>query len=296
MENWQSHLHAAAGLIPRLLQDKTKHRSSFSLMSAQNSGHKDDADINYFDHEYAGHVLLGTFISLDVMSCVSVHSSPVLMLDHISTLDVLGIDLENLSGCANWMISHIFEIAQLERWKAQANKTNTLNVIELAKRGCYIEQRLQQRIFSLESSIASRRSSKSSSKMSSVLYKNEITYIFALSAMTYVHVIISGAHPGLPDIVEMVSKTVAAFQGLSDAKLLRHLVWPFCVSGCLAREGQQSSFRYLIAEAEISQSTAGTCFEAYKIMQQCWEARKLSPDSCDWISIMNRRGRYVLLW
>ena len=123
----------------------------------------------------------------------------------------------------------------------------------------------------------------------------EITKIFALSAMTYLHVVVSGAHPELPEIMASISKTVAAFQRLTDKKMLRNLVWPFCISGCLAREEQHGIFRDLISAAEITQSTIGTCLEAFKIMEECWEARKTCSCNYDWVSVMNKRGQYVLL-
>ena len=57
---------------------------------------------------------------------------------------------------------------------------------------------------------------------------------------------VSGANYQLPEIIESVSvKTVEAFSGLEDAKSLQHLVWPFCVSACMASGEQQEFFRRL---------------------------------------------------
>ncbi|KAK9326943.1 hypothetical protein V1520DRAFT_376242 [Lipomyces starkeyi] len=95
----------------------------------------------------------------------------------------------------------------------------------------------------------------------------EISKIFTLSANTYLRVVISGAHPELPEITESVSETVLAFKSLKDPRLLRNAIWLFCISGCLALEEQQSFFRDLVTAADIAQWTVGTCFEAFKIIE-----------------------------
>jgi hypothetical protein len=82
--------------------------------------------------------------------------------------------------------------------------------------------------------------------------------------MTYLHVAISGAYPELPEIIESVSKTIDAVQSLTDAKLLQNLVWPFCISGCLALDRKHTIFQGLLSAAGITQSTVGTCLEDNK--------------------------------
>jgi C6 transcription factor Pro1 len=91
---------------------------------------------------------------------------------------------------------------------------------------------------------------------------------------------ISGTHPELPEIVGSVSKTVAALQRLTDPRLLRNLVWPFCISRCLALEEQYALFRDLFSVAEITQSTVGMCLEAFKIIEECWKIRMTCLGAC----------------
>jgi hypothetical protein len=189
----------------------------------------------------------------------------------------------------------MFDIVILDNWKKEAEKTHQLSVIELVKRGAKIEESLRQKIVDLEgthslgsSLLGSHRSTLSASQA-------EITGIFALSALTYLHIVISGAYPELPEIVESVSKTIDAFKRLTNPRLLRNLVWPFCVTGCLAAEGQQGFFRDLVSKAEIVPSTLGTCLQAFKIVEECWEMRKTCSYNCDWVFIMNRLDCNILL-
>ena len=249
----------------------------------------------YFWDDTGAKVLLGSLISFDIIACASTRSRPSLELDHRHILATFGINLGNLFGCENQVMALIFEVVLLDNWKKEVEETRTLSMVDLVKRGATIEDRLQQKVRYIEStySLGSNEVESSGNTLSTCAI--EITYIFALSALTYLHVVVSGASPELPEIVESVSKTVAAFQCLTDPKLLRNLVWPFCVSGCLAREGQHGFFRDLISNAKINLTTIGTCLQAFRIMEECWAMGKTSSYSCDWALIMNKRGCNVLL-
>jgi hypothetical protein len=189
----------------------------------------------------------------------------------------------------------IFEIVLLDNWRKEAEKTHKLSMIDLVKRGTKIRDCLQEKIRDLESlySLGLNTLERSGSTLSTCL--TEITYIFALSALTYLYVVISGANPELPEIAESVSKTITAFQSLTDLRLLRNLIWPFCVSGCLAQEGQRGLFRDLVSNAIINVSTIRTFLQAFKIVEECWQIGKACSYNCDWASIMNTQGYNVLL-
>jgi hypothetical protein len=190
----------------------------------------------------------------------------------------------------------IFEISSLDRWKEESQAVRKLSIIDLAERGRHIEERLRQELVDMDTLPETGPSLLNRSGVLSAPANPEVNRLFALSALIYLHVVISGAHPELPEIADAVSQAIAVFKGLWDPRLLKSvLVWPFCVSGCLALGEQQNFFRDLFSAAQITESTVGTCFEAYKIMEKCWEARKSGPFNCDWVSIMKQGGYYVLL-
>jgi len=288
------HLRTAAILVPILVQAQM----ASIIQGPADSGRRNeqqDEELLCSEDNSAISFLLGSFISIDIISCASIRSSPFLKLDHNLLLERGSIHLEDLIGCQNWVIILISEISLLDTWKKEAEKTQKLSIGELAKRGRQIEQRLREKLADIENTPSIRASSGNLSEMLSASTCTEITKIFALSAITYLHVVISGAHPELPEIIESVSKTIIALQHLSDPKLLRNLIWPFCISGCLALEEQYATFRDFISAARVTQSTFGTCFEAFKIIEECWEMRKACLYNCDWVSAMNKRGHYVLL-
>ncbi|KIN02836.1 hypothetical protein OIDMADRAFT_119171 [Oidiodendron maius Zn] len=283
-ENWQIHLDGAAALVPALAQALTasitpasryNNRQTFQNVEVAASGIR---------------FLLGSFIFLDIISCASTRSSHFLELDHKLMLGLDSIQLENIMGCSNWVVTFIFEISLLDGWKRKAEKAQKLSAIELTKRGKQIDVGLRKRLADDDNRPSREHFSDGASPSTSI----EITRIFALSAMTYLHVVISGAYPELPEIQESVSKTIHALQNLTDPKWLRRLVWPFCVSGCLALDGQKSMFRDLLPAAEITKSSIGTCPEAMKIIEECWEMRA-SLHNCDWVCVMNKWGHHILL-
>jgi len=235
-------------------------------------------------------VLLGSFICLDIIASASTRSPPSFDLDHKYLLNTFHISLESLFGCGTRVMILILDIVYLDNWKKEAEKFHQLSLVELVKRGARIEESLRQELVAMKSehSLESHNSTLSTAQ-------TDITSIFALSALTYLHVVISGAHPELPEIVESISKTINALKCLTEPRLLRNLVWPFCVTGCLAAEEQQDFLRELVSKAEITPFTIGTCFQAFKIVEECWEMRKTRLHNCDWAFIMNRRGYNVLL-
>jgi hypothetical protein len=292
IENWQTHLRAASSFVPVLLQTRCKVQDSIGSAYGNDQPRKmalsseDDCAVNF---------LLGSFIWFDMISSASTRSAPHLSINHLEALDTLEFSLESLVGCSNSIISLIFEISLLDSWKKEAQDAQKLSIVDLAKRGCRIKECLRQELAAIENVHSGGLSLYISSKAARQPTHPEISRIFALSAITYLHVVISGAYPELPEIKESVSETVAALKALKDPGQLRSLVWPFCISGCLALEEHHGFFRDLVFRADVTPRTPGTCLEAYHIMEECWKTKVTCSDGCDWTTAMNKRGRSVIL-
>jgi hypothetical protein len=287
--NWQMHLRAATALVPPLVQ------AQIASITARKDHINEQQDRVISHPDTSISFLLGFFISMDIISCASTRSSQLVTLDHKLMLEIGETNLANLTGCSNWAMVFIFEISLLDKWREEEKKAHKLSLIELTERGRQIEERLWRRLANIENEPSKRAPVNSHLRMLPDSIKTEITRIFALSAITYLHVVISGAYPEIPEIRKSVSKTIDALQSLPDPKLLRNVVWPFCISGCLAVDGQQNLFRELVSSLHITQSIVGTCLEAFEIMKECWQLRKTGSCSYDLACIMRKRGQYVLL-
>ncbi|OTA90725.1 hypothetical protein M434DRAFT_397812 [Hypoxylon sp. CO27-5] len=282
--NWQIHLGGASALLPSLVQAQM---GSATARKDQTKEHQCSA-IPHPDTSIS--FLLGFFIHMHIIAYASTRSSQFLISDHKVLLEAGEVNLADLIGCTNWAMIFIFEISSLDRWKKEEEDAHRLSLIELTKRGRQIEERLLSRLASIEYDLS--KSAPVDAHLRPDFIETEITRIFALSAITYLHVVISGAYPDIPDVKRSVAKTMDALQNLSDPKLLQHVVWPYCISGCLAADEQQKVFRELVSLPRIMH---GTCLEALSLMEECWRLRKTESSRHDWVSIMERRGQYILL-
>ena len=101
-----------------------------------------------------------------------------------------------------------------------------------------------------------------------------VTYIFVCSALTYLHVVVSGARPDLPEIRECISKSIKAFQSLPDPTWVRHLVWAFRIASCMAATDEEDEFRDIASAAFLDGQIFGNFEKALEIMEQCWRSRR----------------------
>ena len=227
----------------------------------------------------------------DVISMASTRSNPFLDLDHVQLLESSWFHLEDIMGCENWVMVLIYQISELSLWKRDCETNRTLSILQLVKRSAQIEEHLQMKLTENTVQKEEARLSLSFSQSASAA----ITEIFALSALTYLHVTVSGGNSNVPEIADSVAKTIVALKALTDSKLLRCVVWPFCITGCLAQEEQQTTFRSLAAASGFNKAGVGTFNIAFKIMKECWKRREHGLGDYDWVSAMGALGCSVLL-
>ena len=284
------------------------HARTVSIASAlsinQHEKGCQDETVLHGDNNTAVKFLLGSFISLDIMAAASTRCRPILGIDHSLVVEKLEIDLNNITACENWVIILILEISRLDTWKSEAEANHKLSIVELARRGHEIRERLRrpladidlrQRLSEIDIPSSTKFSPKDLSKLQTRRNHLETTKIFALSAVTYLNVVLSGANPDLPEITESVSNTIAAFKTIEDLKLLSNLAWPFCVTGCLALKEQYSTLRGLMSAANAKTRDLRTYAKAFEIIEECWRARQAGSREIDWVSVMENSGCYVLL-
>ena len=240
-------------------------------------------------------MMLGSFIRLDVLACISTGSKALLPLNHVELLESDIINMREICGCENWVLIGLFRIVDLDSWKKDLQDKRRLSITKLVKRGQQIEEWIVANLSRLQEqdTVKQREPDLVGQKSDSSLFCKTITEIFALSTLTYLHVVISGPNPWLPEISDSVSKTIDAFSSLPDAGLLRHLVWPFCVTACLATEEHWSFFKEKMSN--VGSSDRGFNWRSVTtIIEECWK-RQGGSETWDWISTMNALGMHMLL-
>ena len=286
-DSWPIHLHAASSIVPALTAAK---RSRYSG-PASYVERIDQGEQYPFVDEIACDFLVGTFIWFDILASASTRSKPFLE-NNFEYLDY--IELDKVMGCENWAMILVARISLLEEWKLDMQRNGRLSMAQLSTRGSEIEKMLN-------SGLASQTLCPSDPVLENCpsRYTSTITRIFAYTALTYLHTVVSGAHPELTEIKASVSITIAAFSNLPVPKLLQNLVWSFCITGCMASRDQDSFFRNLIASAGVDGECPGNYWKAFEVIQECWRLRENQGqgpgDGIDWTRAMSSLGFQVLL-
>jgi hypothetical protein len=161
----------------------------------------------------------------------------------------------------------------LDTWRRECEKNGKLSIAELAKRASKIEDELEVRLDKMPLRRGDRSQKLSGSTHIGDNMSSELISILALSELKYLHIVVSGPHPDLPEIVGSVSRAVHTFEKLSNKDLLQNTVWPFCVTGCMVSEDKQDVFRALISAGSTQRTAFGTFRRACEIVEKCWKTR-----------------------
>ncbi|ETI23082.1 hypothetical protein G647_04878 [Cladophialophora carrionii CBS 160.54] len=310
--NWQKHMAASPGLFPFL----TTYCASFPdpgvsvlhgedelVDAAIGDATSLDSALSFVDHaamEFFSAVLLW----FDTLACVSTGRPP-------RYADVCAaafgpreskIRLRNIMGCENWVMIIIRDIAILGGGSTTCGRGRHIARDEgIIRKHDELRERLELGLVeSWESylSLLARRTKGREQDIGLIQASPIVTYIFACAAMVYLTVGFDGPDPHLPAIRDAVSKALTVFNALPDRQLLRSLVWPFCITGCMAQKDQESSFVHLASLAGISNHRPDTLWKALQVMETCWQIRSQEnqePPSADWVTAMSRLGYQVLL-
>ncbi|KAK9482886.1 fungal-specific transcription factor domain-containing protein [Lipomyces starkeyi] len=217
------------------------------------------------------------------------------------------IDLEPAVGCQNWALLQIGEISVLDAWKQRCKRAGNLDVMELVRRATAIKDSLEAHLTRLETDplITPKeggslldiltadygQQSKTPASQSSL-----VTRVWAHAAHVYLFVVVSGWQPASVDVRYHVGRIVELLtRQISPPALLRTMVWPFCVAGCLAEPAQEDHLRGMV-EALQPPSVFGTVRKALEIMENVWRNRDAGDAaSRDLATCFRSQGDLVLL-
>lgn len=222
----------------------------------------------------------------DIIASTVLQEQPKLYEYHRSLLSNIDgtdppINLETVVGCQNWALLQIGEIAVLDAWKQRCNKAGNLNVMELVNRATAIKDSLEAHLTQLEmnpviipnesSSILDMFTANSCQQLKTPASQSHlVTRIWAHAALVYLFIVVSGWQPASDDVRYHVGRVVELLtRQISPPALLRTMVWPFCVAGCLAEPAQETHLRGMVEELQPP-SVFGTVHKALEIMESVW--------------------------
>ncbi|KAG0651932.1 transcription factor [Hyphodiscus hymeniophilus] len=120
--------------------------------------------------------------------------------------------------------------------------------------------------------------------------------VWAHAALIYLFVVVSGWQPASGEVRYHVRRILDLLKHqISPPALLRTMVWPFCLAGCLAEPAQEACFQGMV-DALQPPSVFGTVRKALEIMKNVWQNRG-TPDAAsrDFATWFGDQGDLVLL-
>ncbi|KAF2103650.1 hypothetical protein NA57DRAFT_31077 [Rhizodiscina lignyota] len=325
-DNWQAHLNGALALFRQLLDssgavEPACPRSRFNAVISRlgpSSWIFPTEPVQIPSAEQAAFRFSSTLVIFDdIIASTALQEKPKLYEYHCSLLsdsDGSGsgwteppINVEAVIGIKNWVLLQIGEIATLDAWKRHRRAAGNLDVMELARRAMIIKDSLVTNLMQLETEIDPAIAPKDSANLldifaqcncqpskTSTIQRSLVTHIWAHAALIYLFVVVSGWQPTSVDVRYHVDRIVELLKQLSQPALLRTMVWPFCVAGCVAEPMQEAQLRGM-TEA-LQPSAFGTVHKAFKIMENVWHNRNVGDIATrDLATCFRSQGDLVLL-
>lgn len=250
----------------------------------------------------------------DVISATALETSPRLFNFHGILLDSISgnfsgveingpqIDLESVIGVKNDVITLLAQVADLHAWKKEMTKTGSLSMVQLVTRAAQIETLLRGLIGCLEQERQSASAGSDQPTTNPIDFISQYnvglpivkgssttwtSLVWAQATLTYLSTVVSGWQPSCPEVRASVAATIALLAAAPPPASVRAVVWPFCVTGCLALPEEEGIFCDMVG-ALGPLSNFGTIAPALRVMEEVWARRgQLGPE---WTMAEGLRG------
>lgn len=319
--NWQTHLNAAVALFRQLLESvddmqiacpSSNFNTVFNHLSSKTRSAPTGASQVPIAEQAAFCFSSALLILDDIIAATILQEQPRLYSYHRSllctpTTSEAAINLEDTVGCQNWALLNIGEIAALDAWKQHPHRAGILDVVELVRRATTIKVSVEEHILQLENHPIDASDEGPSlldiftpdfgkQAKTSTIRATLTTRVWAHAALIYLFVVVSGWQPAREDVQHHVGKIIELLtQQIVPPALLRSMVWPFCVAGCLAAPEQVPRFRDMV-QALQPPSVFGTVHKALEIMENAWLKRAVGEASfTDLSECFRSKGDMILL-
>lgn len=278
-DNWQIHLETVVNLLKQILDSDLNFNATMSRLGPQLNLSAQTARLP--SAEQAAFRFSSTLIIFDdIIASTTLQKKSKLYHYHHSLLysdfeqDEPPIDVGAVLGVENWVLLQISEIACLDAWKVECRSAGSLDVMKLAHRAISIKEKLTAHLTEIENKPARGFGNSSfifASSDNTSSNKSLVTRIWAHATIIYLLVVTSGWQPANVDIRYHVGRVVELLVHQNfPPSLLRTVVWPFCVAGCLAEPGREAQFRRMV-QALQPPNLFGKVYKAFEIIENTWK-------------------------
>jgi hypothetical protein len=250
--DWEVHLRAA-GAILSVIGTQLRISSDGSESSGSTPGSAESETLVPLNEIAGLDFFITAYVWGDILCCASIGLDPSLPdpFPYITYLKEDRIKLDRLMGCRNCVMISIRETSELEAWKTDMKKHRSLGIPMLSHKAAGVESGLNAGLSDL-------------SKPLNDLTKYEqecnlVTEVYAVSALIYLAVVVSGNSHVLPEVRLGVRRALSALRILPQHLLIR-VSWPYCVAGCMADENEKEPFREILSTAAENGHQLGTLY------------------------------------
>ncbi|KAL1752401.1 fungal-specific transcription factor domain-containing protein [Schizophyllum commune] len=236
-----------------------------------------------------GRFLIKTAMWFDVLASVTTQKSPIFFdtfrelfgptESGISELDMAEphtdsrLSMLEIMGCENSVVWALSETTCLAEWKTKAERAGQLSNKDLVTRATAIETVLAQ----------PRPAPPFGLTFDPAAHDRQLTAdIFHAAARLYLHTVVSGAHPRVPDIQHAVRATLDALRRVHDVasgpNIVRNTVFAAFIAGALADgDAARAEVRAVL---ELGVGGTGNCRPILDLLQRIWtETAAASPSN-----------------
>ncbi|KZF25158.1 hypothetical protein L228DRAFT_265632 [Xylona heveae TC161] len=269
--NWQPHLDALSSVVNGMT-----HVSNH-LSSRAQSRPPFTASPGTEDMEHAQRFLVANLLWFDLLASTSSGTAP--KIAYKLWLDERNIDLSQLMGCYNWVMTAIGDIASIKSRGASENSTAVVEAFEIKDR---LEAGLRD--LDLVAQVP-------------MPIAVPISRVFACSAMVELYTTCPPLVYTASAMQDAVANVIEAIRLFPENTSLRGLTWPVCVAGSMA-EGDQQQYFETVMQKMLGGSGIGftNCDTVSQIVKRCWHYRRNHPgQSWNWNDSMGAMGICALL-
>ncbi|KAM0545374.1 hypothetical protein ACHAPJ_011358 [Fusarium lateritium] len=189
----------------------------------------------------------------DIVAAASSYQEPQLYQYHQQLLgeDDPALDLEAIVGVKSCILRLLGQVASLNARRQQDQAAGNLDWLELAQRASTITESLTANLEQLQASSSPTSNPQSEERdyleeLRTPCYSRGtaqdtrlVSQIWAHATMVYLITVVSGWQPANAILRHHVDQIVHILQGKLPRPLIRTMVWPLCVAGCLADPPQR---------------------------------------------------------
>ncbi|VZH98939.1 unnamed protein product [Fusarium fujikuroi] len=281
--NWKIHFNAALTLFTRLLDKYSNTVDSLHHSSARAGFNAIVQDLNAPRQE-AFVFSVGIMVFDDIIAAASSYQEPQLFQYHQQLLggDEPALELEVIIGVKSCILRLLGQVASLNAKKQQDQAAGNLDGLELARRASTIMESLTANLKQLQASSSLTSNPQSGERdcleeLRTPYYSRGtahdtglVSQVWAHATMVYLITVVSGWQPANAILRHHVDQIVQVLKGQIPIPLIRTMVWPLCVAGCLVDPPQR---RLLLGVLGTLQPITlfPNVHKAVRIMERTWQ-------------------------